>query len=147
MMTLSFAFILLGLAFLIYPLRNNKFYLLNAALVVGAAYLTENYWFRIQNILSYKTILVFLAFHIVFINITTFIAYGIDKNAAIKKEWRVPEKDLHTLEFLGGWLGAWLGQHIFHHKTSKKSFQTMYHLMIVLEIVFIIGILKFFKFW
>ncbi|MCQ2740887.1 MAG: hypothetical protein MJ210_02065, partial [Alphaproteobacteria bacterium] len=83
MMTLAFTAILLGLAFLVYPLRNNKFYLLNAAMIIGAAYFTENHWFRIQNIFSYKTILVFLAFHIVFINISAFIAYGVDKHAAI----------------------------------------------------------------
>ena len=147
MMTLAFTAILLGLAFLIYPLRNNKFYLLNAAMIIGAAYFTENHWFRIQNIFSYKTILVFLAFHIVFINISAFIAYGVDKHAAIKKEWRIPERDLHLLEFLGGWIGAWLGQKVFHHKTSKKSFQVMYHLMIFLEILFIFGILKFFQLW
>ena len=144
-MTLAFAVILLGLAFLVPPLRYNKFYLINAALVIGAAYFTENNWFRINNLLTYKTLLVFVVFQLVCINITTFVAYGVDKHAAIKKTWRVPEKDLHTLEFLGGWFGAWLGQKFFHHKTSKKSFQHVYHLMIVLEFAAIYLILHFFK--
>ena len=90
-------------------------------------------------------ILLFLAFHLVGINLTTFIAYGVDKHAAIKKSWRVPENDLHMLEFLGGWIGAWLGQKFFHHKTAKKSFQNMYHLMIVLELAAIWLILKWLK--
>ena len=144
-MTLAFAMILLGLAFLVPLLRYNKFYLLNAALVIGAAYYAENNWFRINNLLNYKTLLLFAAFHLICINFTTFIAYGVDKHAAIKKEWRVPEKDLHTLEFLGGWLGAWLGQKCFHHKTAKKSFQNVYHLMIVLELAAVYLILHFFK--
>ena len=64
--------------------------------------------------------LLFVVFQVVFANITTFIAYGIDKRAAIRGDWRVKENDLHLMEFLGGWIGAWLGQKFFNHKTSKK---------------------------
>lgn len=143
-MTLAFTFILLGLAAIIFPLRNNKFYLLNAALVISAAYYFENNVFRINNILSHKTLFLFAIFWLASINLTTFIAYGVDKRAAIKKSWRVPEKDLHMLEFLGGWIGAWFGQKFFRHKTAKKSYQNMYHLMIVLEVAAIWWLLKFF---
>ncbi len=132
-MTIAFTFIMLGLAALIYPLRKNRFYLLNAAIVIGAAYFVETHYFRVQNIFSYKILLLFLVFQIIAVNFTTFIAYGIDKRAAVKKAWRVPENDLHMLEFLGGWIGAFLAQKIFRHKTAKKSFQNMYKLMIVLE--------------
>jgi uncharacterized membrane protein YsdA (DUF1294 family) len=142
-MTVAFCFILLGLAALIPPLRYNRFYLLNAALVIGSAYIAENHYFRIQNIFSYKTLLLFVVFHLACINITTVIAYGVDKRAAIRKAWRVPEKDLHTLEFLGGWIGAGIAQKLFHHKTVKKSFQNMYKLMIVMELVAIVILLKF----
>ena len=120
MMTIGFTAILLGLAAIIYPLRNNKFYLLNAALIIGAAYFFENNCFRVTNIFNYKTLLLFLLFWIVATNFTTFVAYGVDQRAAIKKTWRVPEKDLHMLEFLGGWIGAWVGQKFFRHKTAKK---------------------------
>ena len=145
MMTISFTAILLGLAAIIYPLRNNKFYLLNAALIIGAAYFFENNCFRVTNIFNYKTLLLFLLFWIVATNFTTFVAYGVDKRAAIKKTWRVPEKDLHMLEFLGGWIGAWVGQKFFRHKTAKKSYQAMYKLMIVLEFLAIWGLLRFFN--
>ncbi len=132
-MTIAFTFIMLGLAAIIYPLRKNRFYLLNAAIVIGAAYFVETHYFRVQNIFSYKILLLFSVFQIIAVNFTTFIAYGIDKRAAVKKAWRVPENDLHMLEFLGGWIGAFLAQKIFRHKTAKKSFQNMYKLMIVLE--------------
>lgn len=134
-MTIAFTFILIGLAAVIYPLRYNRFYLLNAAFVIGLAYFSENYVFKINphNLFSAKTLLLFLVFHLVCINITTFIAYGVDKHAAVRKQWRIPENDLHTLEFLGGWIGAFIGQKFFHHKTAKKSFQRMYLLMILLE--------------
>ena len=144
-MTIAFTVILLGLAALIYPLRKNRFYLLNSALIIGAAYFIETHYFRVQNVLSYKTLLLFAVFQIVTINLTTFAAYGVDKRAAIKKQWRVAENDLHMLEFLGGWIGAWLAQKIFHHKTAKKSFQNMYRLMIVLEFAAIWLIIKLIK--
>lgn len=142
-MTIIFTAILLGLAALIQPLRYNRFYLLNSALVIGAAYYVENHYFRVQNIFSYKILLLFVVFQLICVNITTFIAYGVDKRAAMKKRWRVPEKDLHLLEFLGGWIGAWLAQKFFKHKTAKKSFQNIYKLMIVLEFAAIGIILKF----
>ena len=145
-MAIAFLLILLGLAVLIQPLRYNRFYLLNAAVVTGAAYWTETHYFRIspEHILSYKTFLIFLVFYITCINLTTIFAYGVDKLAARVNGWRVPEKDLHMLEFLGGWIGAFIAQHLFHHKTSKKSFQKMYHLMIVFEIAAVAFILFFF---
>lgn len=146
MLTGAFLLILLFLAAIVPPLRYNKFYMLNMAFVVGGAYLFENKIFAIQNIFTYKTLLLFLIFHILSINITTFIAYGVDKKAAINKTWRVPEKDLHSLEFLGGWIGAFVGQKFFKHKTSKKSFQATYKLMIVLEFLAIFGLLKYFGF-
>ena len=146
MLTGAFLLILLGLAAIIPPLQKNKFYLLNVGLVVVASYIFENHVFRVQNIFTYKTLLLFLIFHIFSINITTFIAYGADKKAAQKNAWRIPEKDLHTLEFLGGWFGAFLGQKFFKHKTAKKSFQYTYKLMIFLELALIFGLLKYFGF-
>lgn len=142
-MVVAFTAILFGLAVLVPPLRSNRFYLLNSACVVGMAWYTQNHWFRIDNVLSGKTILLFIVFQFISVNLTTFIAYGVDKRAARRKEWRVPERDLHTLEFLGGWPGAFAGQKFFHHKTSKKSYQNIYKLMIIMEFIAVIGILKF----
>lgn len=144
MMTIFFMVLLLGLAALIPPLRQNKFYLLNAALVMGLSYIVEKNYFKLsmENLLSYKTILLLAFFHLICINFVTFIAYGADKRAAQKHQWRVPEAHLHELEFLGGWIGAFIGQRFFHHKTAKKSFQHMYLLMILLEIAFVYIIIK-----
>ncbi len=146
-MVITFTAVLLGLAALIYPLRRNSFFLLNSALIIGTAYFLETHYFT-TSIFSYKTLLLFVVFQVVFANITTFVAYGIDKRAAvkgagIKGAWRVRENDLHMMEFLGGWIGAWAGQKVFRHKVSKKSFQAMYKLMIVMEFAAVYAILKF----
>lgn len=143
-MVITFTTILLGLAALIYPLRRNRFFLLNSTLIIGAAYFLESCCFR-TSVFSYKTMLLFVVFQVVSINITTFFAYGFDKRAAQKRAWRVPERDLHLLEFLGGWIGAYFGQKFFNHKTAKKSYLAMYKLMIFMEFAAIYCILKFLK--
>lgn len=143
-MVITFTTILLGLAALIYPLRRNRFFLMNSAVIIGIAYFLESYYFR-TSVFSYKTMLLFVVFQIISINITTFLAYGFDKRAAQRRAWRVPERDLHLLEFLGGWVGAYLGQKFFNHKTVKKSYQAMYKLMIVMEFAAVYCILKFLK--
>lgn len=141
-MVISFSTILLGLIALVRPLQRNRFFILNSALIIGAAYITENYFFR-TSVFSHKTVMLFVVYQLVFINLTTFIAYRADKRAAVRGAWRVPERDLHTLEFLGGWLGAWIAQKVYRHKTSKKSYQAMYKLMIVMEFAAVYVILKY----
>ena len=141
-MVITFTAILFGLAALIYPLRRNRFFLLSSAMIIGSAYFIETHYFR-TSIFSSKTIMLFIVFQLIFINISTFIAYFVDKRAAVRGAWRVPERDLHTLEFLGGWIGAFFAQRIFRHKISKKSYLLTYKLMIVMELAAIYFILKF----
>ena len=141
-MVITFTAILFGLAALIYPLRRNRFFLLSSAMIIGSAYFVETHYFR-TSIFSPKTIMLFVVFQLIFINISTFIAYFVDKRAAVRGAWRVPERDLHTLEFLGGWIGAFFAQRIFRHKISKKSYLLTYKLMIVMELAAIYFILKF----
>lgn len=141
-MVITFSAILLGLLALIPPLQRNRFYVLNCAIIIGSAYFIETHYFR-TSIFSHKTFLLFIVFQIVSINITTFIAYWLDKRAAQKRAWRVSEKNLHLLEFMGGWIGAYIAQKTFNHKTSKQSYQRMYKVMILMEFAAIYTILKF----
>ena len=141
-MLLTFLIILAPLLALIPPLQRNRFFILYFAAMILSAYITENYFFRVVNF-SHKAFLCFIVYHLALINLTAFIAYGIDKKAAVKGEWRVPEANLHTLEFLGGWIGAFIGQKIFHHKSKKKSYQAMFWLMLVLQGVAVYIILRY----
>ena len=52
----------------------------------------------------------------------TFVVWGIDKAAAVTGNWRIPERSLFGLVFLGGAVGGGLGMLVFHHKTRKKIF-------------------------
>ena len=112
------------------------------ALMMLIAYITESYFFK-TSVLSPKTILLFVAYHLVCINIATFFAYGADKKAAMHGDWRIPEAHLHALEFLGGWVGAFTAQKFFHHKSKKRSYQIMFWLMLVLQTTAIYIILKY----
>jgi uncharacterized membrane protein YsdA (DUF1294 family) len=141
-MVLTFTVVLLGMFFIIPTLRKNNFYMLHTAIVILAAYFVENNYF-ITTPFHKKTFLLLLVFHLISINLVTFIAYGTDKKAAKSKDWRIPESNLHTLEVLGGWAGAILGQKIFRHKTNKRSYQNFFWLLMIVEITTSYVILKF----
>lgn len=128
--------------FFIRPLQKNGFYIVHSLMIIGAAYYIETHYFR-ASLFSYKTLLLFLVFQIISINIVTFFAYGLDKRAAVRKTWRVPEQTLHILEFLGGWAGALLAMKIFRHKTKKAAFQKTFWLLFGFEVILVVGALKF----
>ena len=141
-MVLTFSAILFGLLALIRPLQRNPFYVLNSALVIGVAYIIENYYFRASPF-SHKTLLFLVVVQFITINFTTFLAYYVDKRAAQKGAYRIPESNLHTLEFLGGTFRALLGQRLLRHKSKKKSYRFVFHFIVIIQIVIVIAILKY----
>lgn len=50
------------------------------------------------------------------------IVYGADKWKARRSKWRIPEKALLLLSFLGGAIGGILGMLLFRHKTKHWYF-------------------------
>ncbi|WP_296358178.1 DUF1294 domain-containing protein [Ramlibacter sp.] len=62
------------------------------------------------------------------LNLLTFLAYAVDKSAAVRGRWRTKEDTLHALSLAGGWAGAGLAQQLLRHKSSKQSFRTAYWL-------------------
>lgn len=65
----------------------------------------------------------------------TFLAFGLDKRAALNERQRVPEKTLHVLSLLGGWPGGLLARPVFRHKTRKQPFSAIFWLVIVINLV------------
>ena len=57
------------------------------------------------------------------LNIVTFWIYAIDKLKAKKGWWRVPERTLLLLVFLGGSIGARMAMQMFRHKTQHAKFR------------------------
>lgn len=71
---------------------------------------------------------------LVFINVSTFIVYGLDKWKAKHSSWRISEATLLLLAVIGGSIGAWLGIKVWHHKTMHKKFKYGIPLIIILQI-------------
>lgn len=67
------------------------------------------------------------------LNVVTYVAYAIDKNAAVQGHWRMAEKHLHLLSLAGGWPGAWLAQQSLRHKSQKAAFRLGYWGTVVLH--------------
>lgn len=80
----------------------------------------------IQNILT-----VYLAA----MNIIAFGMYGIDKQKAIRKQWRIPEAQLLVVAAIGGSAGALLGMQFFYHKTRKWKFRLGVPLILAVQLI------------
>lgn len=68
-----------------------------------------------------------------FLSVSTFIAYKIDKSAARNGRWRTKESTLHVLALLGGWPGALVAQHLLRHKSKKESFRIAFWLTVAVN--------------
>ena len=64
--------------------------------------------------------------YLLLINLLLFLLMGIDKRAAKRKKWRIPERRLLTLGIIGGGIGGILGMLVFHHKTHRIYFTICY---------------------
>jgi len=56
-------------------------------------------------------------------SVIAFIAYALDKSAAVNDRWRTQESTLHMFSLIGGWPGALAAQRLLRHKSKKASFQ------------------------
>lgn len=63
-----------------------------------------------------------------------------DKRRARKKRWRIPERTLLAIAFLGGSLGSLIGMYVFRHKTKHPRFTVEIPMMLLLHA----GVLYFF---
>jgi uncharacterized membrane protein YsdA (DUF1294 family) len=82
-----------------------------------------------------------IALYLMFINVVTFWMYRLDKQAAIEKNWRIPEQTLHFAMMIGGTLGAIIAQQRFRHKTKKTSFQIVFRSLLLLQLVVIAALI------
>ena len=73
-------------------------------------------------------------------SMATFITYALDKRAATRGEWRVPEATLHGLALACGWPGALLAQRLLRHKSVKPSFRRIYWLTVAVNVAAFVAI-------
>jgi len=58
----------------------------------------------------------------------------IDKQRAIPKEWRIPEKTLICISIIGGSIGMLIGMSAFRHKTKHIKFKFGVPLILLIQI-------------
>ncbi len=86
-----------------------------------------------------------LLFWLIAINVLAFLAFGLDKWKAKRKEThpdtrRIPERNLFLSAIAGGSLGALLGMKVFHHKTLHRSFRIGIPIILAAQLLLAAGI-------
>lgn len=78
-----------------------------------------------------------MKYYIAFIimSIAAFILFAVDKVRAIRGRWRITEKALLLVAFLGGGPGALLGMLAFRHKTRHLQFKLLIPAAIILQLI------------
>ena len=69
--------------------------------------------------------------------LVVFLVYGLDKGKARKGSYRISEKTLLMMTYVGGGLGAWAGGTHFRHKTQKKYFQLAWAVGVLIDALLI----------
>ena len=74
--------------------------------------------------------------YIALINLVTFGLFWLDKRRSETDRWRIPERRLLNLAFMGGSLGAFIAGQVFRHKTKKQPFRRYLIIIGLFHIVF-----------
>ncbi len=83
-----------------------------------------------------------LAGLILIMNLAGFLIMGIDKKRAKNNHYRISERTLWTIAFLGGAIGATAGMNHFRHKTKHAQFKYGLPVLAILEIGIFIYLFK-----
>ena len=75
--------------------------------------------------------------YIFFINLVSFMMFGIDKYKARRGQWRISEATLLAVAAIGGSIGAWMGMKVWHHKTLHSKFRYGVPIMLLAHIALI----------
>ncbi|MEN3146382.1 DUF1294 domain-containing protein [Neorhizobium sp. IRAMC:178] len=67
------------------------------------------------------------------LNVLAFCVYWWDKQAALDGTWRISERTLLGIAFVGGSLGAVTAQQMLRHKTRKEPFRTLLMIIVTLH--------------
>ncbi len=80
------------------------------------------------------------------INIISMSLFYVDKQRAVKHQWRISEFTLLLSAFMGGSFGAAVGMKIFRHKTKHPKFYILIPTFLIIHIlIIIIGIIGLLK--
>ena len=84
----------------------------------------------------------FYLIYLAALSFLTFILYAADKEKAKRGVWRIPEKVLLSLSFLGGAVGGYLAMHFVRHKTKKWYFHFVNLLGLAWQALLLVYLIK-----
>ncbi|WP_085991728.1 DUF1294 domain-containing protein [Oceanobacillus senegalensis] len=70
------------------------------------------------------------------VNLVGLLLMRVDKQKAIKKKYRIPERTFWLIALLGGAMGTYIGMRMFRHKTKHTSFVVGMPIIILINIIF-----------
>lgn len=76
-----------------------------------------------------------LVAYLVIINLITFVAFAVDKIAAIERKSRIRIVTLLALSFFGGSIGGLIAMYLLRHKTRKDYFTVGIPLIMIMQVV------------
>ena len=85
-----------------------------------------------------KDISIIAVGYLVILSFAGLISMGMDKRRAIRNKWRIPERTLLLIAFIGGGIGSFLGIRIFRHKTKHRKFVILLPVAAVLYAILLI---------
>ncbi len=77
-------------------------------------------------------------YYLCIVNIIAFILFGVDKQRAIHKCWRIPEFVLLMVALAGGAAGSLIGMITFRHKIRHVKFLVFVPLFLLIHIALIV---------
>lgn len=113
-----------------HPARWSLPRVLAIPLFVGVAAYVGLHW-------SIKPVVVLVYF---VVSLVAFLAYALDKSAAVQGRWRISEATLHLFSLAGGWPGALIAQQLLRHKSAKPSFVASFWATVVLNVAGFVAI-------
>lgn len=84
----------------------------------------------------------YITIYFVLISLISVITCVVDKIAAKRDGWRISEKTLFILCFLGGSVAMYATMRLIRHKTLHKRFMLGIPLIIALQLVLILGVIS-----
>ncbi len=85
--------------------------------------------------------MIYYLIYILIMSAVTFLLYFIDKKRAENDQYRISEKALLIMSFLGGAIGGYLAMVLFRHKTRHWYFNVINIVSIVIIIAIFITLL------
>ncbi|WP_335872698.1 DUF1294 domain-containing protein [Bacillus sp. 2205SS5-2] len=75
--------------------------------------------------------------YLLMVNLVSFFVMRMDKQKAKKNTYRISEKTLWKLSWIGGAIGSFLGMKTFRHKTKHRVFAWGLPILAIIQVILI----------